>query len=129
MSDGKGKYCSCGFPQSSPVPHEHDRSENAVKMSEHTEWKVVEICDETVVWDSKSREIICNLTVNTPPTHKPTARKRAEFIVRACNGYDDLLDVCKNIEANLSGSDCFPERVKDSLRRARAAIKKAEVQP
>ena len=56
-------------------------------MSEHTDWKVVEICDEIVVWDSKSRDIICNLTVNTPLTYKPTAMKRAEYIVRACNAY------------------------------------------
>ncbi len=36
-----------------------------------------------------------------------------------------LLEACQNIEANLTGTDCFAERVKDSLNRARAAIAKA----
>ena len=38
----------------------------------------------------------------------------------------DLLEALKDIKANLTGRDCFAERVADSVRRAEAAIAKAE---
>lgn len=31
------KLCSCGFPQSSPIPHEHDRTERENQIIEHYE--------------------------------------------------------------------------------------------
>ena len=41
----------------------------------------------------------------------------------------DLLEALKDIKANLTGRDCFAERVADSVRRAEAAIAKAETPP
>lgn len=37
----------------------------------------------------------------------------------------ELVEALENIEANLTGRDCFQERVADSLQRARAALAKA----
>ncbi len=31
----KGKLCSCGFPQSYPLPHEHDRTEREKQIIAH----------------------------------------------------------------------------------------------
>jgi hypothetical protein len=38
----------------------------------------------------------------------------------------ELLETLRDVEANLTGQDYFPERVADSLRRIKAAIAKAE---
>lgn len=37
----------------------------------------------------------------------------------------ELLEALENIEVNLTGRDCFPDRIADSLRCAREAIAKA----
>lgn len=34
MKDNKAEYCSCGFPQSYPIPHEHDLSEREKRIKE-----------------------------------------------------------------------------------------------
>ncbi len=38
----------------------------------------------------------------------------------------DLLEALENIEANLTGTDCMPERIADSLRRAKNALAKLD---
>ncbi len=35
MNDTKGELCSCGFPQSYPIPHEHDRTERENQIIQH----------------------------------------------------------------------------------------------
>lgn len=40
MEYTKGKLCSCGFTQSSPIPHEHDRTEREKIIILHYENKL-----------------------------------------------------------------------------------------
>ena len=37
MSKHKEKLCSCGFPQSEPIPHEHDQTDREKVIVEHFE--------------------------------------------------------------------------------------------
>lgn len=37
MSKAKGKLCSCGFPQSCPIPHEHDQTVREKAIVKHFE--------------------------------------------------------------------------------------------
>lgn len=40
MSEKKQIMCSCGFPQSSPLPHEHDRTEREKKIIRHYKQRI-----------------------------------------------------------------------------------------
>jgi hypothetical protein len=68
-----------------------------------------------------------------------SATGRAEFSVQPYNdpqeaaanarliaAAPELLETLRDVEANLTGQDHFPERVADSLRRVKDAIAKAE---
>ncbi len=37
MSKAKGELCSCGFPQSCPIPHEHDQTVREKAIVKHFE--------------------------------------------------------------------------------------------
>jgi len=43
------KYCSCGFPQSHPIPHEHDRTEREKVIIKYYEARQLEELDEKEV--------------------------------------------------------------------------------
>lgn len=63
-----------------------------------------------------------------PKGLSPTSKANAEFIVRACNAYDDLLAACKSLVASAPIQvmrDDHPYAV--ALTMARAAIRKHEV--
>lgn len=66
------------------------------------------------------------LSPHSQATIENEAREaNAAFIVLACNCHDELVETLKDVEANLTGRDCFPERVADSLRRIKEALAKA----
>ncbi len=47
----KGDLCSCGFPQSYPIPHEHDRTEREKQIIKHKDEimsDLYEACKEVV---------------------------------------------------------------------------------
>lgn len=82
-------------------------------MSEHSKlpWGVAPEDDEngvSYIFDS-DESTVCTLT-----------REDAEFIVRAVNSHDDLLEACKLFVTECCGCEC------NRCRPARAAIAKAE---
>ncbi|KKL52253.1 hypothetical protein LCGC14_2287360 [marine sediment metagenome] len=44
MEYTKGEICSCGFPQSHPIPHEHDRTEREKQIVGHYESIQTDLC-------------------------------------------------------------------------------------
>ena len=40
MSKYTGKLCSCGFPQSCPIPHEHDQTVREQTIVKHFEGRI-----------------------------------------------------------------------------------------
>ena len=72
MSADKRPLCSCGFPQSHPIPHEHEQ-EVEVNMSEHDKL------------ESQARDV--------KALNKVLGDYSAGYIVRACGSYKDLLDL------------------------------------
>jgi len=46
MSELKEKYCNCGFPQSSPIPHEHDQTERKQRDD------LLEFCKSIIKWQN-----------------------------------------------------------------------------
>lgn len=53
------------------------------------------------------------------------ADDNSEANARLIAAAPDMLQALENIEANLTGRDCFPNRVEQSLRAAKSAIAKA----
>ena len=68
------------------------------------------------VLDKENGEIICDM------------RDGVHQAANAClvAAAPELLEALIDIEVNLTGQDCFAERVSDSLKRARSAIAKAK---
>ena len=66
----KKTFCSCGFPQSYPIPHEHDRTDRENIIIAHYEQAIVnariEVIDgilgECIAFSPKTREIDTKLT-------------------------------------------------------------------
>ncbi len=63
MADKNGN-CPCGFPQSSPIPHEHDQTDREKAIIKHFEDQqriipevVIEITDDTACLTLKSKGV------------------------------------------------------------------------
>ena len=63
MEYTKGELCSCGFPQSHPIPHEHDRTEREKQIIEYKD-KIISDLYEALKDTRKTFEAL-NYTENS----------------------------------------------------------------
>lgn len=73
------------------------------------------------VWDAEGDFEIANLY-----TAGRIGWEQTEANARLIALAPEMVEEFRNIEANLTGRDCFPERVADSLRRCAAILSKLE---
>ncbi len=79
------------------------------------------VCD-----DKGHKHIIAETYSRTAEKTFHPARANAEFIVRACNAHDDLLEACEAVVSAYEDGEPSKDNLRTNLPKIRAAISKAK---